>query len=323
MEIKPIHDGAWQSVIVKDGEAIADAATSITVKLPRSNFIGGIGVCLRGTGGSGTPACQALIQKVEVVANSNSNIISTHPTTGNRQLRDIMQFRRKGVRSEIVNATGAATRVTTDLLMGRYKHDLDIIIPSFLFSSLDLKITFGTLIATTAFATGTVKLDVFVDEWVSPDAARDESYLRNLYIQKVNDLKGSVASAASGDIEFPLNIGEHLLAGIYAYASGTDGTTVTKFKLSLNNGAQTPIADTWLHSQSEDMVDYSLASGTKIGNVTMIDFDNPRTEQVLEECIPLSRAYGVEAADLVLTNGAGSQTLEAVQVSYVPVETLL
>jgi len=319
-------EGFWQHTIVEDGKAIDDSATSVTVKLPRANFIGGVGFTLRGTGGAGTPDVEPLIKKIEIVANGSSYIVNTHPDNGNRQIRDIMQFRRKGIRSEAVNQSGGATRVTTDILMGRYKHDKDIILPAFLFNSLYLKLTFDTLIASTAFATGTVKLDVFVDEWVSPEAAADEDYLAGLFIQKYEDLEGSVSTSASGDKSIELSLGDHLLAAIYAYASGTDGTTVSKVKVSLNHGAQVPLADTWLHSQSEDMVDYSLVGSSgaaKIANATMLDFDNPRTEQILEECISLSREDGIEKAEVIFTQGAASQTIEAVQISYIPVEAIL
>ena len=154
--------GDFQKTIVADGQAVADADTSVTINLPRSNRISEVGWILRGTGGSGTPACEALITKAEIIADGVSHIVDA----SNVQLRDIMQMRMKGNRNEVVNATGAATRVVTSLWMGRYKHDPSMMIPSYLFSTLQLKLTFGTLIATTAFATGTVKLDVFCDELV-------------------------------------------------------------------------------------------------------------------------------------------------------------
>jgi hypothetical protein len=315
--------GYWQRTIIEDGKAIADAATSVTVNVPRANFIGSVGFTLRGTGGSGTVVMESKIKKIELMANGSSGIINTHPTNGNRQIRDIMQFKRRGVRGDIETNTGGAARVTTNILMGRYKHDRNIILPAFLYSSLYLKLTFDTLIATTGFATGTVKLDVFIDEYVDAEARQDRAYLESLAIQKIEDKEGSIATSASGDNKTEMSLGDQLLAGIYCYASGTDGTTVTKAKVSLNHGQNYPVSETWLFGQDENKIDYQLASGTKISNALMIDFDNPATEQVLGEVLELSRNAGVEKLETVLTMGAGSQTIEVVQINYVPVAALL
>lgn len=302
----------WQKLIVKEGAAIADADTSITIDLPRSNRIGAVGVMLYGTGGSGTPAVEALITKIEIIGNGNSSIVSAT----NQQLRDIMQMRAKGTRAEIVNATGAASRVVTDIWMGRYKHDPIVILPSYRFSTLQLKITFGTLIATTAFTTGTVKLDVFVDEFVKDGS---EPADEELIIQKYTEVE-SFTAAASGDRQVKLQRG-HSIAAVYVRAAGTDGTTVSKFKVSLNNGAVTPVSETWLKSQSDDIVEYGLSGGSKIANVTLIDFDNPATEQIFDEVIDTDTESGVLEADLIVTQGA-TEACSVVQMTYVLVSNL-
>ena len=304
--------GSFQKTIVADGQAVADADTSVTINLPRSNRIAGVGWILRGTGGSGTVLCEAIITKAEIIADGVSHIIDA----SNVQLRDIMQMRMKGQRNEVVNATGAATRVVTDIWMGRYKHDASMMIPAYLFSTLQLKLTFGTLIATTVFATGTVKLDVFCDELVvdEEDPADEE-----MFIQKIVEVEGFTA-ATSGDKKVELQRG-HLIAALYVRAAGTDGTTISKFAVKLNNGALIPVSETWLKSQADDIVEYGLSGGSKIANVTMIDFDNPATEQILNEVIDTGIDSGVLAADLIATQGA-AEVCSVVQLTYVPVEEL-
>ena len=304
--------GTFQKTIVADGQAIADADSSVTINLPRSNRISEVGWMLRGTGGSGTPACEALITKAEIIADGVSHIIDA----SNVQLRDIMQMRQKGQRNEIVNATGAATRVNTSVWMGRYKHDPLMMIPAYLFSTLQLKLTFGTLIATTAFATGTVKLDVFCDELVVDE---DDPADEEMFLQKIAEVV-TFTAATSGDKKIELQRG-HLIAALYIRAAGTDGTTVSKFSVKLNNGALIPISETWLKSQADDIVEYALSGGSKIANVTLIDFDNPATEQIIDEVIDTGIDSGVLAADLVVSQGA-AQACSVVQLTYVPIEEL-
>jgi hypothetical protein len=303
----------WQSVIVENGLSIADAATSVTIDLPRSNRIGDITAILRGTGGSGTPAVEALISKIEVIANGNSSIISAT----NQQLRDIMQLKKRGTRAEIVNATGAASRVATTIMFGRYKHDPLVILPAYLFSTLQLKITFATLIATTAFVTGTVKLDIFVDESIPEKGGIAD---KDLIIQKITEVE-SFTSAASGEKKIRLQRG-HMIAGLYMRAAGTDGATITDFMVKLNNGSVIPVASTWLKSQNDDIIDYGLTGSAKLANVTIVDFDNPATAQIMGEVIDTGAGSGVLDADLILNQGAASQACSVVQLTYVPVINL-
>ena len=304
--------GFWQKTTVEINKALADGATSVTIEIPNANRLGEVSWMLHGTGGAGTPACEGLITRAELTANGVSSIIDLT----NVQARDISQMRNRGIRSEVLNTTSGATRVTTKVLMGRFKHDPEVILPAYRFNTLKLKLTFDTLIATTAFATGTVQLDVFVDELVvDEDDLEDEE----IFIQKIAEIE-TFTAGTTGDKKVKLALG-HLLAAIYMRAAGTDGTTISKFKVLLNNGAFTPIAETWLNSQSDDMVEYGLvgASGAaKLANVTMVDFDNPATEQIMDEVIDLGVDSGINSADLEVTQGA-AQVVQIVQISYIPV----
>lgn len=304
--------GFFQKTIIADGQAIGDTDASVTIDLPRSNRIAELAYVLRGTGGSGTVVCEELITKAEIIADGVSHLVEA----SNLQLRDIAQMRNGGQRDEIVNATSGATRVTTTIRMGRYKHDPVMMIPAYLFSSLKLKLTFGTLIATTAFATGTVALDVFGDEMV---VDRSDSPDGDMFMQKIVEVE-SFTAAASGDKRVQLQRG-HMIACLYVRAAGTDGTTVSRMSVKLNNGALIPLTETWLKSQADDIVEYKLSGGAKIANVTMVDFDNPATEQMLQEVIDTSIGSGVLEADLVLTQG-DTEVCSIVQMTYVPIAQL-
>ena len=301
--------GTFQKTIVENAKSVA-GETSITINLPRSNRIAEVSWMLHGTGGAGTPDVEGLITKAEIVADGVSHILDVT----NQEIRDIMQMRLKGVRGEIVNASGAATRVTTSVMMGRFKHDPEMMIPAYLFSTLHLKLTFGTLVAATGFAAASAYISVFCDELVvdEDDPADDE-----MYLQKITGVEGFTA-ATSGDKKIELNRG-HLLAAIYMRAAGDDGTTISQFSVKLNNGALIPVSETWLKSQADDMIEYGLAS--KIDQVTLVDFDNPATEQILGEVIDTGIDSGVLAADIVVTQGA-AEACSVVQITYVPLEML-
>lgn len=315
--------GKYQKTIVAKADAVSidDAATSHEVALPLANFIDKVTIILQGTGGSGTVDIENIIKSVSIIASSNSAIVSTAPSGGNRQMRDIYQFRNNGVRSTLKETTDGDSKVITAIMMGRVKHDPLVTLPAFLFSSLTLKVTFDTLIATTAFATGTVKMTVIVEEYVDPELAANEDKLAELFIQRYNDLEGAVATKASGDYPFDLNLGELLMAGLYCYATGTAGTTVSKFVLNINNGSLIPITTTWDELVDENKTDLGIASA--ITGAVFISLDNPKTVGIIGEAMNMSKAARVNAASLVETQGASGQTSEVVQISYVPVANLL
>ena len=301
---------------ILDGYGLTDTQGSITVDLPRSNRICGIGYRLYGTGGSGTVALSGLITKVELEADTGSKIIDM----SDLDLRNLMRLRQRGVPQELTQSTSAASAVATEVMLGRYFHDKTVTVPAYKFSNLQLKFTFGTLIATTAFATGTVKLDVWTEEEIVTQADIPDV---ELVIQKMVQITNFTA-ATSGDKTVQLSRG-HFIGALMVYADGTDGTTVSNIKVDLNNGSLTPYNLGWLNTQNRNLTRYALVDPNgsgKIAHVAFVDFDNPDTEAVLQESIYTGRNSGVTAADIILTQGA-AQAVRVHQITFVPVATII
>ncbi len=301
---------------ILDGYGLTDTQGSLTVDLPRSNRICGIGYRLYGTGGSGTVNITGVISKVELEADTGSKIIDM----SDLDLRNLMRLRQKGVPQELTQTTSGTTSITTEAMLGRYVHDKTVTLPAYKFSNLQLKFTFGTLVATTAFATGTVKLDVWTEEEIVTQADIPDV---ELVIQKMVQITNFTA-ATSGDKTVQLSRG-HFIGALMIYAAGTDGTTISSIKVDLNNGSLTPFNLGWLNTQNRNLTRYALvgtSGAAKIANVAFVDFDNPDTEAVLQESIYTGRNSGVTAADLVLTQGA-AQAVRVHQITFVPVAAII
>lgn len=261
--------GEWLKTILEDHTAIADAATSKTIDLPTSNMIGKVDVRLSGTGGSGTPDVEPLITKVEVIANGSAVIKSL----SNADLRRIATFD-TGVVPEVTNATGAATGVTVPVNFGRYVHDLLCMLPAKIFKTLQLKLSFGTLIAATGFVTGTVKLDVVCEEYVSNDDPLSKLILKD------TEIESHTSAAAVKDVTLPL--GNRYRRVMVFCTNGQDDLTMIQVRI--NNGAVIPLATRFDNSTYEDSLEYLLQ--TAFTDVTMIDFDKRKD---LSGCLVSSR----------------------------------
>ena len=248
--------GEWLRTILEDHTAVADATTSISIDLPVSNFISNIDIRLSGTGGSGTVVLDDIITKVEVIANGSAVIKSL----SGADLRRIATFD-TGVVPEIVEGTGAAAGITVPVNFGRYVRDLLCMLPAKIFKTLQLKITTGTLIATTVFATGTVKLDVVCAEYVSNDDPLSKLILKD------TEVESHTSAAQTKDIELPLG-NRYRRAMVFCTNGQTD---LEKIQLRINNGAVIPLTTRYDISLYEDTLEYKLHAA--FTDVTMVDFD--------------------------------------------------
>lgn len=161
--------GAWKRSVLVDWDqgAIADATTTQTVKLPQT-LISAIHVRLSGTGGSGTPAVDNLLTELKVKTDKGYvfDMLSADMRAIARALA--------GYAPIVTNATGAYTAVTHHVMFGRYPRDKNYMLDLRNSAVRQIELSFGTLIATTAWATGTVVLTITIDEWVGdadPDFA--------------------------------------------------------------------------------------------------------------------------------------------------------
>ena len=152
---------AWNRHVLSkwDEAGIADGDTSKIIELPQGLY-SAIYMRLSGTGGAGTPAVDDLIATIKVKTDKGYIF--------DMRSADCLILARAltGRKPTITNATGAYTETNQTLYFGRKPRDKALMLDIRSSNVRQVELTFGTLIASTAFATGTVKLTVTVDEWV-------------------------------------------------------------------------------------------------------------------------------------------------------------
>jgi len=150
----------WKRSVLEDWDegAIGDSDTSKTVKLPQA-LISAIHLRLSGTGGAGTPAVDNLLATIKIKT-KNGYI------TDLQSADDLLIARAlTGRKPTITNSSGAYTETNHSLYFGRFPKDKAFMLDLTNDNVRMIEVTFGTLIATTAWATTTVKLTVTVDYW--------------------------------------------------------------------------------------------------------------------------------------------------------------
>jgi len=152
---------AWKKTVLADYDekGIADGATLEVVKLPKS-IISAIYLRLSGTGGSGTPAVDDLIATMKVKTDKGY-VIDLRSADAHAIAKQIC-----GTHPTVTNASGAYSETNHHIYFGRKPRDRTLMLDLRNSNVRTLELTFGTLIATTAFATGTVKLTITIEEWI-------------------------------------------------------------------------------------------------------------------------------------------------------------
>ena len=140
-------------------QIVADTGAP-TIKIPEGVY-GDIQIRLSGTGGSGTVVLNTdptLITRLKLKKGSQYLVDAT-----GTQLRALAR-NKNGCIPTVTVATSAYSELVVPVYFGRYARD-----KSGLFiagQNCQIELTYGTLIATTAFATGTVCITVFGSQWV-------------------------------------------------------------------------------------------------------------------------------------------------------------
>jgi hypothetical protein len=142
-----------------DQKSISDSATLEIVKLPQA-VISAIHMRLSGTGGAGTPAVDNLIATTKIKTDKGYIF--------DMRSEDMLVLARKktGRKPTITNASGAYTEVNQHIYFGRHPKDKALMLNISNSNVRQMELTFGTLVAATAWATGTVVLTITIDEWI-------------------------------------------------------------------------------------------------------------------------------------------------------------
>ena len=152
---------AWKRTVLADWDegSIGDNDTTKAIKLPQA-IISSIHLRLSGTGGSGTPAVDDLLATAKVKT-EKGYIFDMRSADMHKLARAL-----SGRKPDVTNSSGAYTAVNQFIYFGRKPRDKALMLDLRNSNVRLLELTFGTLIATTAWATTTVKLTVTIDEWV-------------------------------------------------------------------------------------------------------------------------------------------------------------
>jgi len=152
---------AWKKTVLVDWDsgAIGDSDTSKIIKLPQA-VISAIHMRLSGTGGAGTPAVDDLIATMKIKTDKGY-VVDLRSADAKKIARALF-----GTQPQVVNATGAYTAVNQSLLFGRINRDKALMLDLRNSNVRQLELTFGTLIAATAWATTTVVLTITIEEWI-------------------------------------------------------------------------------------------------------------------------------------------------------------
>lgn len=216
----------FQRTILKDAVVIADAATSYTCDLPRSAMIAAIFIRLYGTGGSGTPAVDDLITGANIKASAPSE---TYLDLDSDELR-LRAKQLLSIAPAVVNATGAHTEVNLLAMFGRKICDKRLMLDAAKHGTLQLTLSFGTLIATTAWATTTVRLDIEIIQWTESKPSEYKGCIKGLHWTNI------VTGTGWKDIELPQGNKYDTICALFSAI-----TTVDEIIFGVDNKKQTPI----------------------------------------------------------------------------------
>jgi len=291
---------AWQHSVIKDEITLADTDTSYSCDLPRAGHIAALLVRLAGTGGAGTPAVEALVSRIVVSASGPSETYAdaTGPQI-NKRAKQLLS-----TTPPILNATGAATNANYFVMFGRKLRDKRLMLPARKHGTLQLRLSFGTLIAATAFATGTVRLTVEVIEWVGDPPAE--------FIGCCKTVQYTTLATGTGDTEIELPEGNLLDTLIVNFSAVT---TVDDLVLGIDNKKETPFAAKydWLLTQNTSMYDFATAE-TLFAFIDMM-YEGADRAGAIDQALTMAptRSY-----KLHISRGATTTTVTLITVEIVP-----
>jgi len=159
----------WKRTVLADHDQtnIADGATSHIVKLPKA-VISAIHLRLSGTGGATSVAVDDMIATLKVKT-EKGYIVDLRSADAHALARKIC-----GTHPTVTNSDGAYSETTQSLYFGRKPRDRTLMLNLLDSNVRFIELTFETLIDAAAFATGTVRLTVTIEEWIGalPDECK-------------------------------------------------------------------------------------------------------------------------------------------------------
>lgn len=283
---------AFQKILLKDSIAIADADTSYNCDLPRSAFIAAIIIRLYGTGGSGTPAVEDLITNFRVSASAPSETYYDIDS-------DEMRLRCKQLLSiapGFTNATGAHTEINALMLFGRKLRDKRLMLDAAKHGTLSLNLTFSTLIATTAWATGTVKLDIEIIQWVAAKPGEHIGCIKSTHV------KTEATGTNWLDVALPKGNAFDTIVAMVGTA-----TSIDEIIFSIDNKKETPFHAKFINLLEANALEYEWATPETVQFLIDFCLEGSSREGDLAAAMPAPKDRDFE---LLIDRGATTSTVE-------------
>lgn len=229
----------WKPQVLEkwDQQGVGDSETLKIITLPKA-IIANILIVLFGTGGSGTVALDTdptMITRIKLKTDKGY-VLDMTGTQARAIARKIC-----GTIPTVTEATGAHSELDVPIYAGRKPRDKKLMFDLRNDSVRQLEISFGTLIATTAFATTTVKLTINIVEWVG---ALPAGYKGFIGYREVED-----KATGTGKAIFELLKGEKVACFLIEVATIT---TVRQVTLTDDKGSFVWAKENWRDIMNRD-----------------------------------------------------------------------
>ena len=248
--------GTFVKSKVKEQLVLGADSGTVTVDLPTANYLQGLKIRVQNTNGSTSntgETIESAITKIELTA--NGSVI--YSATG-ENARKFEHFDGGNFPPFFESQKASAVQwASFPIKFGRTDFDKDVILPSWKFSSLQLKVTWAfTDSATAGWTTSetNAKMDVIANYLFSQEKAVTP------FLRKIEVKSKTVSSTGTEEVDLPVGAGNGAYRRIMmvVHESGIeDGTDVDKYELLVND-SQRIVDERWDTSQIEDMTRYRL-----------------------------------------------------------------
>lgn len=258
-------EGSFVTSIVENQRAFGADSATMTVDLPRANYLQGILIRVENVNGSTSntgATIESDIDKIEVIANGTV----VYSATG-EMCRKFEQFDRGQLPPADESQVGSATQFAVfPIKFGTHDFDKNVCLPSWSFSTLQLKITCSfTDNTTTGWTTSesSALCSVIIRQLVP---AAGQQLENTPFLDHLEAYSRTITTTGLQDVELPVGAGNGALRRLMmsAYEAGIDdGVDISTITLLLNE-SQRVVDELWNTSQAEDDMRYRATTKKQV-----------------------------------------------------------
>jgi len=284
----------FQTVIFRDSISLGDNDTSYTATLPANALISHIWIRIYGTGGSGSPDVSNVLSRVVVSASSPSETYVD--LTGDELLLRDRQL--LGVQPREVNSAGGSSEANWIIFFGRRLFDKRLMLDTGRHEVVQLRLTFSNLVSANTFASGTVKLTIYLARWVGGRPGE--------FVGTVKQTEYHVEASGTGVAALDLPRGNAYDTIILIAGTPANITYVT---FGVDNKRETPLQYTFAELQEINKLLYGFSA--QLTDTVFVDFTqlNKGHDGDLTELYATSLDH---IYTLYVDRGTGGSTLKTV-----------